>query len=235
MKHYAYISRAKVDMLYSQLPRSFFQKGGVEVEVKAVVISGKLKADRGETKQDSIHKLITVCKYIYAHENIGTINSTEKYIQGRLAMRFGVARSHISMFAGQLDDLIVCLVGSPRGILVDVPERSSPPLTNILTSPLIKYDYSMLDFRIGQADGTNVSNEQDKLEYISYPEAMRHALKYIPRQKRHYEFLAIPLHRQPGLLVATPLYVALAEPDKAMERTSSFARRLIKLLNIAGW
>jgi hypothetical protein len=91
MKTYVYISDAKVDMYYSQIPKRFFEKLGTELSVELFGVKGSLKWD---FEQNRISKLTAVVNYIEKNEEVGTVDKPKTFFRGKMSLRWGPAVNH---------------------------------------------------------------------------------------------------------------------------------------------
>src|SRR5262245_26427302 len=87
-RYYVYISDAKVDMLYEQVPQGSLSRLASEVKVDLKVIGVTLK--QAETPQPvRLAKLAIVERYLETGYPIGTIERPGSYFRGRMPMKWG--------------------------------------------------------------------------------------------------------------------------------------------------
>lgn len=133
---------------------------------------------------------------------VGSIEKPRKYISGKLLMKYGVLTDYaadLAFFGGTENNTTVALIGSSASILGQ----------NIASTTSHSLHYYILKFlnkvvKSGKIDGP-------ELEGSSYQEATKVAMESPLPGHAHLDFVAKVLFREPGLIVATPLYVALSD------------------------
>lgn len=181
-KFYIYMSHTKVDMLYSQLPSTFRRDSEAEQAFMPT-------------------KLMAIRRYIENCEEVGTIQEPKTYISGTLPLRYGIVTeyaSDIAYFGGKIDGQTLSLIGASASLVgaVKTTESNHAPFY---------YTMRFLN-QIVHADAP-VNGQPD---YYSFKKASKIALGCVPPEKYNLEFLAKVLYKEPNLVVATPLYVAIA-------------------------
>src|SRR5438093_11370169 len=86
MKFYLYLSRAKIEMLYQQLPN---KKGKSSVEVKADVKFAS-RTQKVEHELDCDDKLQLVMEALIDAGQVGTVEEPSTYARGMVPMRWGI-------------------------------------------------------------------------------------------------------------------------------------------------
>src|SRR3984957_14945888 len=132
LKYFIYVSDTKVDMLYSQIPRSLKDKIAGELKLDLHVVSASVRGrDREETRYS---KLSVVTDYIDKHSEVGTVDYPGSYFKGTMDMNWGEvggegASEYIVFFAGRTEKTILGLGGSPWHVLGNV-RPTSPSSVN---------------------------------------------------------------------------------------------------------
>lgn len=88
MKYYVYISDAKVDMLFPQVPHEIKKKVALEFKMDLKLLSESRKTET-ESDDNRIARLETVVDFIREFGNVGTVDEPNEYIEGILPMRWG--------------------------------------------------------------------------------------------------------------------------------------------------
>jgi hypothetical protein len=219
MKYYIYISSTKVDMLYPQIPSSFFKKWSAELEFKSPFIGAKLKTEGRDDPTDLSHRVEVLAAFLHSNGQVGTLESTKPYLSGSLRMRFGLIHDYasgIAFFGGDAKGTQLALIGSREAVIGNSASKEITDHTGYY------YTLKFLNNRIED----NPSKQHSRLVYQSYREAMGIALNAVPQQSEEYEFLARPLHAESGLLVATPIYVAIKEADGGQKPAETLLSRV---------
>ena len=86
MKYYLYISDAKIDMLYPQVPHPVKEKVATQFgfDLKFVAASRRTEADREENR---ISRLEVVTQFIREFGNLGSLSRTDDYVEDVMSMR----------------------------------------------------------------------------------------------------------------------------------------------------
>ena len=214
LKYYVYISGTKVEMLYSQIPPAFLKGAEAEFKINLGVISTSLKGRGPEEARELPARVAAVSSYLRDQSEVGTAENPKGWIEGVLSMRWGCVReyaSDIAFFGGIVGTTTVALLGSSESII------GTPKTAEANHAPFyytMKFFNQMLqNRRFKPPDEWNSPHEngEAKPPYYSYPESVDIAFKALAGSDANLEFLAMVLHKQKHLLVATPLYVALSK------------------------
>src|SRR6266571_7764642 len=114
MKFYLYISDAKIDMLFAQIPFGFLEQIAGELKINVGVLSASVKRDPGEL--DRYKKAEAVSKYIDRNSHVGTLDSPEEYFRGQSIVRwefYGDTKS-VVYFGGKTEQTWFGLGGSSK-------------------------------------------------------------------------------------------------------------------------
>lgn len=86
MEYYIYISDAKLDMLYPQVPHDLKKKVATKLGIDLKLVTATRQSD-SETEENRFTKLQAVVDYIREHEDVGTIDAPGEFIEDTLSMR----------------------------------------------------------------------------------------------------------------------------------------------------
>lgn len=216
MKYYIYISDDKLDMIYTQIPRTLWQRFAAELEVNLNLIKASLKVS--EKKLNKFICLDEVVKYIEDNNEVGTVDCPNVYFKGALSMKYmtiaGIA------FRGAIPDKesYLCLGGSVEhliGTSLRKMEHEEFFLGSALDSILLVLGKNLNEAGVKVVDSEFLNQRMDfsAASYIQLTIDMMQDRKNIPA--RRYEFLAKRLYNHEYLgtktLLGTPIYVALAD------------------------
>lgn len=175
--YFVYVSRTKVEMLYPQISTS------------------------NQHEVTTERKLGAVCEYLRRNENVGTIDSPGKYIEGTVPLKYGIVSeyaSEIAFFGGIVGGTKLGLIGSSASLVGAVERADSNHAPYYYTLKFLN--------RAVVAEGI-----EGAPPYYSFSEAVDIALKSLPPQTHSMEFFAKVLYTETNLVVGTPLYVAIDE------------------------
>ncbi len=202
MRFLVYVSRSKVDMLYPQIPQRFFKSFEAELKLNLGLVSTGGKGTTNQRSEELTAKLNVVSSYILEHEPVGTLQMPKKYISGSLPLKYGVVReyaSDVAFFGGEFEGTTLAMIGSSDSLV------GSAQHTDVNHSPF----YYTLKFLNQQIESDSPSTDQPP--YCTYKEAADIALSNVTPVAHALEFLALVLHHEVKLVVATPIYIALAQ------------------------
>jgi hypothetical protein len=213
MKYYIYISDAKVDMLFSQIPHDIKKKVALEFGFDLKLFSAKRKVET-ELEDDRIARLEAVLAFIREYGKIGTVDKPNEYIEGTMAMRFisysgSLEREEGIYLSGHTKKTAIGLGGSAKHLVGGMPVSSDRLSGNSLT-------YAILSHVRELVDESEIKNPQMWGEVIASLESMTE-----DDSAENFEFVAKRLlftnnientdsHYRQALL-ATPLYLAKAD------------------------
>ncbi|RZQ63903.1 DUF7019 family protein [Amycolatopsis suaedae] len=201
-KYYLYISSTKVDNLLPQIPAKFVKSFETEIKVNAGMLSATVREKPAGEQAEISKKVGLLSAYLEREERIGSIALPDRYIKDVASLQYGVVAeyaSDIAFFGGYVNGVKLGLIGASSSLVgsVSSSEANHAPY------------YYTLKFLNGlaQFDG-NVSGGPP---YCSYSEAVDIALRALPPVTSRVEFLARTLYSKSDVIVATPIYVALAD------------------------
>lgn len=213
LKYYVYISTTKVDMLYSQIPPAFLKGAEAELKINLGVISTSLKGRGPEEAKELPARVAAVGSYIRNQNEVGTVENPKQWIEGVTSMRWGCVReyaSDIAFFGGTVGKKTIALLGSSESIVgaPKVSESNHAPFYYTMKF----FNQMLLNRRFKEADVWSSPHEdtEGKPPYYSYAKSVDIALEALAGSDANLEFLALVLHEENKLIVATPLYVALS-------------------------
>jgi hypothetical protein len=228
MKYYIYISDAKVDMLFRQVPHDIKKKVALEFKMDLKLLSA---SRRTESEDNRIARLETVVDFIREYGKLGSVDEPDDYVADSMSMRWGDYAggwdepSPVVYFGGETDRTIVGLGGSAKHVLGNAGE--SPAHSHSATPVLIKFLASELELqgsdKLQQAEKDSASEGVSKGRFSPIM-AVELATLQMQGPLQNVEFLAKklmygpverfdddPRYKRKHVLLATPLYVALAD------------------------
>lgn len=225
LKHYVYVSDAKIDMYYAQIPPQLLASIAIELTLDLKVLGSGVNATlKPEQAQETRYsKLKVVVKYLKEHmsSEIGWIDAPLAFFQGSIPMYWGPipTRNNTKMvyFGGATQQTLLGLGGSAYHVIgkpgnANIGEASSdlPSLVDLLTEDLQSQSHSP-----HQADFDDEDAALNAIEVMS---------RQVKGTAQRLEFLAKKLAYDPSslahgrihprakhVLFGTPIYVALAE------------------------
>jgi hypothetical protein len=213
VKYYVYLSATKVNMLYPQIPPAFLRGAEAELKINLGVISTSVKGRGPETATELPVQVAAVQSYLRNENAVGSIDNPKQWIEGRMPMRWGRVSeyaSDIAFFGGTSGSKAVALIGSTDS-LIGAPqsaEANHGPLyykMKFLNGLLASYGFNSGDSAL------TASQMERGVERLDYADLVDLALNALPSSEENLEFFALVLKNDPSLIVATPLYVAIAD------------------------
>jgi hypothetical protein len=111
LRYHVYVSDAKLDMLYEQVPTPLRKRLAAEVKVDLKLISITVK--EAENKEPvRLGRLAVVERFIDEQFEVGTISAPAAYFRGTMDMRQGTFQESIVLFYGRRGGDTVALGGS---------------------------------------------------------------------------------------------------------------------------
>lgn len=157
MKYYLYVSDAKIDMLYNQLPSRLRKKFSGELRLDLKLLSLVMKGD--PTPETRYSKLNAVLEYMNRTIPIGTVDAPEAYFRGTLPMSWGVLldvrryppRKRINwlrapfakavFFSGVTQQTVLGLLGSYKHLVTSPATPKGDPLSHY--SPSLHFEITL--------------------------------------------------------------------------------------------
>jgi hypothetical protein len=206
VRYYLYVSQAKLDMLFEQIPQKILPRLVTEAKVDLKVVGVSLR--RAGAELTRYHRLDIVEEYLAQEYDIGWMTEPSFWFRGDLGLRMSVTSSGNGpvFMTGSDGDLVVALVGSARHVIGQ--EHASSP-----------------DLRLGGSwlPALQALLRQETMDSLDDGETLRDTLTFSRRlagPATWCEFLARRLMhgtvtdedgRQREVVIGTPLYVAMSE------------------------
>jgi hypothetical protein len=214
MKYYIYISATKVDMLYRQIPRRIMKRIAADLRINVGVVSAGVK--QSEQQETLISQTSVLTRYVRSHENVGSVASSQPYIEGNASLRWGTLVDYASdlvIFGGVVGDAVLALIGSSGSLVGQSPRLEAEQKG---WHSINYYTMRFLNGVVGASPKAEASLKS--VDGERYNGAMRlavEAINQLPPRPNRLEFLAKRLFVEEDdkrlLVVATPIYVAMAE------------------------
>lgn len=221
-KYYLYVSDAKVDMIYGQIPRPFLDRVSGELKVDLKLLSVSLK--QSEYPETRYSKLDVVCQYIDNCFEVGDIDSPKPYFRGRTMVRWGPYGNddRLVFFCGATPNTVFGLGGSGQYVIgaTGTSAIHSHSATPFLHAVLCE------ELKIARHEGLEASGISMEDIKPTALEATYLTAQIFDGPEQEVEFLAKKLLFAPGesdpvnqwmsregkgVLLGSPLYVGLAE------------------------
>ncbi|WP_263353309.1 DUF7019 family protein [Acidicapsa acidisoli] len=223
MKYYIYISDAKVDMLFPQVPHDIKKKVALEFKMDLKLLSASRKTET-ESEDNRIARLETVVDFIREYGDIGTADRPGEYIEDTLSMRWGYYGfqrddNPVVYFGGETERTILGLGGSTKHLIGNAGTSSAhshsatPFLLDFLSKELGLHSENP-DLEWARQHGqdfspitavelatTQMRGPEQRIDFVAK------RLAYGPVER----FNDNPLLKDKHVLLATPLYVAMAD------------------------
>ncbi|WP_455359444.1 DUF7019 family protein [Streptomyces sp. SYSU K21746] len=218
MRYYVYVSEAKLDMLFGQIPPKLLSRLGAEVKVDLKVVGLTVQKDR--TEADTYGRLEVVEAYLDRNFDISWMNEPSTWFRGESDLRmsgYGRAPDGPVFMMGQEGGTVVVLIGSAHHLIGQRVSPDTAAVGHSMLPSLFRLVQQAVDDRLLTAPG-GVPRRESPAE----TEEMLQQVVQLGRGLRgpgsSCEFLARRLlsgvvtdgqGRQLNVVVGTPLYVAL--------------------------
>jgi hypothetical protein len=212
VRDYLYVSDAKIDMLFEQIPVPLVKKITADLTLNLKVLSVSLRGNPSATTRYA--KLGVVERYLHEYLGVGPLDAPQRYMYGTLRMRWGpVGADGSTVFFGGADDTtVVGLGGSLRHVLGAAPLAAEPMRS---AAPLLYR--TLVAARDVRLDGANSTAQQ--LDEV-WPAAIVEAARDLPPPSQPLEVLARCIRRtrytvsgRSFVILGSPLFVASAVDD----------------------
>jgi hypothetical protein len=219
IRYYLYISDAKLDMLFAQIPMKARERLVAEFKFDLKVVSVSLRQNPSEESRYS--KLDVVERYIREEESVGTVDRPQTWFAGQLAMtavslgRPYLQQSTVVYFSGQTDQTVVGLGGSAHhliGAQARVDADFAFPSSAVV---------GLVEVLVAQEDEANRDPDAERRAEAregQWPWLMKELMRKQTGIPQEIEFLAKRLmYAPPGLqnesaaVLGSPIYVAAAD------------------------
>ena len=208
-KYYLYLSEYKLKLLHPQS-----NDGDSKLALAARRTASNLTRRRQEPSHEDLSRLQDVCDRFRRKDMIGSPfdASPKSYVEGTFPLRYGILEDYAAnlVYFGNAFDTngtnattnattILSLIGSSGSVIGS---------SNVPTYERNAFYYA-IKF-LNRATNFKSENVPPPEENPMYRSASIAALDSIPRANYRFEFLAKVIYTEPNLIVASPLYVAMA-------------------------
>jgi hypothetical protein len=163
--------------------------------------AGVKKASRGPSPELAA-KAGVLSNYLNRQSGwVGTVGDPRRYVSGVASLQYGVMEDYaasLAVFGGVVDGVKLVLIGSPTSLVGAAADSTANHSLN----------YYTLKFLGKDAEHGQISSQEEGYE-AAVAEILRPGV--LPSTCARMEFLAKPLFHKDEVLVATPIYVALAD------------------------
>ncbi|WP_211362216.1 DUF2510 domain-containing protein [Pseudonocardia cypriaca] len=201
-RYYLYLSRTKIEMLYPQVPRSFIRSLDAEVKASVGVVEATVKRGAEEERAGLELRAAIISDYLERHAEVGTVAEPKQYLKGTATMKYGIVSGYaadVAFFGGTIEGIRIGLIGSTTSVVGELERNES-------RHSLFYYTLKFLNRIARDPTGQHVSSSPP---YFTHAQAFEIAAA-ATSQEADVEFVARVLHKEPDLIIATPIYVALA-------------------------
>lgn len=226
MRYYLYVSTAKVDMLYEQIPSKLLKRLAVEAKVDLKVLSLAVQSPRTEISR--YDRLDIVQSHLEREFDVSWMSEPTAWFRGDLALRIAGYGSVDSptLMTGRDGDTVVALIGSAHHL---VGYEAAPDMHKVGYSGLPSIFRLVRDAPPeweGQFDTRWRGGRMPSRESAAHD--VLHVAESLTVPPVYCEFLARQLMRSTvtrddgeelTVLVGTPLYVAMSDRGPGDEGT----------------
>lgn len=170
-----------------------------------VVAASVGKSDKAASPELSA-KARVLTDHLESQDWVGSLADPGRYVRDVASLRHGVMEDYgasLAVFVGVVNGLKLALIGSPASLVGTAADADANH----------SVDYYLLRFLSEAADALPSEEDLSASEREFFEHAIGRALNVglsLPTSLR-LEFLAKPLFHADGVLVATPIWVALAD------------------------
>lgn len=218
MRYYSYVSDAKLDMLYDQIPSRLLSRIVAELKLDIKVVSVSIR--ERQTDATRYGKLDVVESYIERNFDVGTVSNPAPWFKGQLNLRSGIYGNEpdgLLYFSGVQGDVLLALIGSAHHLIghriapdaITVGYSRMPALFDVLRRS--QAEASRVEDQ-NQLEEADTDDDQRALaEVRDFAEALRgvrESAEFLARRLLYGEVAdaGAPVR---AVLLGTPLYVAL--------------------------
>lgn len=215
MRYYLYVSDAKIDMLFEQIPQRLLKRLTKELKVDVKVISFTVK----ERVQDDTRfgRLNVVESYLWESFDVGSASDPATWFEDSLSLRSGVKHTTtggLVYFGGLIHNTLVALIGSTQHLTGygGTPKDIEVSYSNLPTlfSYLRRDDAVMGKPQDDAADDARALHEVR--DFTDALHGVRQPCRFIARRLLTGE-IENPDGSRLNVLLGTPLYVALDDAE----------------------
>jgi hypothetical protein len=214
VRYYVYASDAKIDMLYSQIPRKLLDRFVSELDLDRATLDVPLR--RRESEATLFGKLAVVERFVEREFEVGSVREPAIWLRGAMPLRWGVYRERqdgLLYFSGLQDGVLLALIGSAHHQIGQGGDPAAIQGPRYSSAPAL---FALLAREEPDAPAADPHEDDDR-------RAMREVKDFtdaLAGVRQPCEFVARRLLRGAAedasgavreILLATPLYVALAD------------------------
>ncbi|MEU5901847.1 MULTISPECIES: SAVMC3_10250 family protein [unclassified Streptomyces] len=218
MRYYVYLSTAKVDMLYEQIPPKLLKRLAVEAKVDLKILSLAVQSPRAETSR--YDRLDIVESYLERESDVGWMTEPTAWFRGDLALRiagYGEVNKP-TLMTGRDGDTVVALIGSAHHLVgYEAPPEMGrigfsglPSLFRLLQETPPEWESH---FNVRSLGGRMPSRGGVAQDVLQAAEALTVPPVYCDFLAR--QLMRSTVTREDGeeltIVVGTPLYVAMSD------------------------
>ncbi|MFC8128063.1 DUF7019 family protein [Streptomyces sp. NPDC057302] len=220
MRYYLYLSAAKLDMLYGQIPQKLLKRLAVEAKVDLKVLSVAVQSPRADAT--TYDQLDIVEKYLEREFDVSWMTEPRSWFRGDMALRtggYGSSEGPVLM-TGREGDTVVALIGSAHHL---IGQRPAPDVMVRAFSALPAL-FQLLrdapeDWPLGLPSvvRTHPTHEEGALhDVLEMSERLIVPGVFCEFLARRLLRGSITLDdgRELNIVIGTPLYVAMADDDQ---------------------
>jgi hypothetical protein len=207
LRYYVYISQSKLDILIPQLPESHLRTLTADIKINMGVVAAGITKSATAASPELSAKAGVLTDYIEKQQGwVGNLADPRRYVRDTASLRHGVMQDYaaeLAVFVGVINGLKLALIGSPASLIGAAADAEANH----------SVDYYLLSFLSNVAESLPSENDLSHDDRRYFNRAIDSALTVglsLPSSRR-LEFLAKPLFRSDEVLVATPIWVALAD------------------------
>ncbi|QCX79692.1 hypothetical protein C9F11_30505 [Streptomyces sp. YIM 121038] len=217
MRYYIYLSTAKVDMLYEQIPPKLARRLAVEAKVDLKVLSLAVQSPRGDTS--TYDRLDLVEAYLEREFDVSWMSEPSAWFRGDLGLRIvgdGGPNSP-TLMTGRDGDTVVALIGSAHHL---IGHQAAPDLHRVGYSGLPSMFRLLQEVPPEWERQFNVrwwgrmpSRESVAHDVLHFADAL--TVPPVPCEFLARRLLSDTVRREDGreltVVVGTPVYVAMSD------------------------
>ncbi|HRQ40528.1 MAG TPA: SAVMC3_10250 family protein [Chloroflexota bacterium] len=209
LKYYIYVSNSKIDMLYSQIPRTV--RSQLEAEVKLNLRLLEVSFAKKQFDDSVYERLATVLEFLKKNNEIGHLSAPKDFFTGTMYLDWAQIHPGVVYFGGIYNDIALGLGGSMKYVLgYDLREVEK----GISHTPwLVSYLLEELDQRLLKPNlGHKMTADEEENRIINSTNSWSADLS--KRAIAKFEFVAKKMlfvgQNGKKVLLGTPIYVAEA-------------------------
>ncbi|GHJ36471.1 SAVMC3_10250 family protein [Streptomyces sp. TS71-3] len=224
MRYYTYISDAKVNLLFEQIPQKMLSRLAADFAIDLKVIS--LAVHSAPPEATGISRLQLVERHIEQEHEVGSVHEPAPWFRGELGLRSGIHRDGLMLLTGIEQDTLIALIGSAHHLVggreaqaaterISHPHSQLPALFGLLERDDTEPEHSRTLIRrsVSRRGQESIEEAVALRQVVRFAEGFRgprQASEFLARQLMHGT-TTDPAGRELNVLIGTPLYVALSD------------------------